>query len=106
MMLRYLLRTGSVLVLCAGLSVVAAEPEAEGEDSSAGLPESYGKDYLIARSSLSPNKKLAVIYPNASIGEKENDPKLKDCLVTLEPFSVLSKLRPSGLTFRMKATEA
>ena len=44
------------------LSVLAAneEPEAAGEDSSAGLPEQYAKDYLIAvplfrptRSSLS-----------------------------------------------------
>src|SRR6266487_4454237 len=56
------------IVACAisgGLSILASdeEPEAEGEDSSAGLPEQYAKNYLIARSTISPNKKFAVIYP-------------------------------------------
>ena len=38
------------------LSVLTAneEPEAAGEDSSAGLPEQHAKDYLIAGSTVSP----------------------------------------------------
>jgi hypothetical protein len=46
-------------------SVLAAneEPEAAGEDSSAGLPEQYAKDYLTAGSTVSPDKKFAMTDP-------------------------------------------
>src|SRR4030095_8506687 len=39
-----------VVMIGCGLSILAAdeEPEAAGEDSSAGLPEQYAKDYLVA----------------------------------------------------------
>jgi hypothetical protein len=66
------------------LSALAAneEPEAAGEDSSAGLPEQYAKDYLIARSTISPDKKLVVIYPTLEAeesAENANHPeRIKD----------------------------
>src|SRR6266498_1467029 len=57
---------GAETVFSAGRPPPEQEEEAEAEsetDSSTGLPEKYAKDYLIARSTISPNKKLAVIYP-------------------------------------------
>ena len=77
-----------VCMISGGLSVLAIdeEQEAAGEDSSAGLPEQYAKNYLVARSTISPDKKFAVIYPNKDSTEDE------DYLVRLEPFSVLGAL--------------
>jgi hypothetical protein len=54
--------TISAIVACAisgGLSVIAAneEPETAAEDSSAGLPEDYAKNYLVAASTISPDKR-------------------------------------------------
>lgn len=73
------------------LSVLAADEESEtaGEDSSAGLPERYAKNYLIARSTISPDKKFAVIYPTLDFSES---PEAKDYVVALQPFSVLRAL--------------
>ncbi len=65
-----------------------AEEEA-GEDSAAGLPESYAKNYLVARSTMSPDKKFAVIYPTVDFSESK---EAKDFLVALEPFRVLAPL--------------
>jgi hypothetical protein len=88
------------VVLCmisGGLSVLAIdkEPEAAGEDSSAGLPEQYAKNYLVARSTVSPDKKFAVIYPTLEAEEAADSAKgteIKDYLVTLQPFAVLQAL--------------
>ena len=82
-----------------GLSVLAAdeEPQTAGEDSSAGLPDSYAKDYLIASSTISPDKKLAVIYPTLAAegaAEDANHPeRIKDHIVALQPFAVLGELQ-------------
>jgi tetratricopeptide (TPR) repeat protein len=82
-------------VIGCGFSILAAdegsEPEPEA-DSSAGLPEKYAKDYLIARSTISPDKKLAVIYPNEAMGEAANEEEIKNYLVSLEPFVILRSL--------------
>ncbi len=68
------------------------QEEAESEtDSSTGLPEKYAKDYLIARSTISPNKKLAVIYPTNDYYQSSDN--AKDYLVTLQPFSILGALQ-------------
>src|SRR5256885_6289684 len=73
------------------------EPEAAGEDSSAGLSEQYAKDYLIARSTVSPDKKFAVIYPTLEAeeaAENANHPEsIKDYVVALQPFTVLGELQ-------------
>ena len=70
----------------------AEEEEAESEtDSSAGLPEKYVKNYLIARSTISPNKKIAVIYPTGDYDQSAD--KAKDYLFTLHPFSILGALQ-------------
>jgi len=79
------------IVACAigcGFSILAADDESEAtaEDSSAGLAEEYAKNYLIAASTISPDKKFGVIYP------KEDSTEEKDYLVRLEPFSVLGAL--------------
>ena len=70
-------------VISGGFSVLAVDDESDaaGEDSSAGLPEQYAKNYLIASGTISPNKKFAVIYPNKDSTEDE------DYLVMLEPFA-------------------
>jgi hypothetical protein len=68
--------------------LLAAEDEAE-SDSSAGLPEAYAKNYLVAASTLSPDKRLAVIYPKR---DPEEFPKGKDYIVSLEPFAVVGSL--------------
>ncbi len=82
--------------ICCSLSILAADEEAgeEGEDSSAGLPEKYAKDYLIVRSTISPDKKFAVIYPNAAMEDAadQKGTEIKNYLVRLEPFAVLKVL--------------
>jgi sugar lactone lactonase YvrE/tetratricopeptide (TPR) repeat protein len=68
------------------------EEEAESEtDSSAGLPEKYAKNYLVARRTISPNKKFAVIYPTDDYYQSADN--AKDYLVTLQPFSNLGALQ-------------
>ena len=82
-----------------GFSVLAADEESEaaGEDSSTGLPEQYAKDYLIARSTVSPDKKFAVIYPTLKAEEAAEDAnqpdRIKDYVVALEPFIILGELQ-------------
>ena len=82
-------------VVCCSLSVLAADEDAETaeEDTSAGLPEQYAKDYLIAGSTISPDKKLAVIYPTLEAEEAAEDAnqpgRIKDHVVALHPFAVL-----------------
>jgi hypothetical protein len=66
------------------------EREAAGEDSSTGLTEKYAKNYLIARSTISPNKKYAVIYPTGDYYQSSDN--AKDYLVALQPFSILRPL--------------
>jgi hypothetical protein len=90
------------IVACAigcRFSVFAAdqEPETAGEDSSAGLPEQYAKDYLIARSTISPGKKFALIHPTLEAEEaadNANHPeRIKDYIVALQPFTILGELQ-------------
>ena len=90
------------IVLCminCGLSVLAAdeEPEAAGEDWSAGLPEQYAKNYLISASTISPDKKFALIFPTLEAGETANNAnhpeRIKDYIVALQPFNVLAGLQ-------------
>jgi hypothetical protein len=63
-------------------------------DSSAGLPEDYAKNYLVAASTISPEKKFAVIYPNEAMEDAASakGTEIKDYLVTLQPFSILGAL--------------
>jgi hypothetical protein len=78
------------VALCAG-SVAAAEPDAEDyqKDSGAGLPGEYAKNYMVARSTMSPDEKFAVIYPTLDFSESK---EAKDLLVALKPFRVLAPL--------------
>ena len=75
----------------------APEPEEEAEsgesetDSSTGLPAKYAKNYLIARSTISPDKKFAVIYPTDDYYQSSDN--AKDYVVTLQPFSILGALQ-------------
>lgn len=74
-----------------------AESEAAGKDSSAGLPDQYAKDHLVAASTISPDKRFAVIYPTLEAeeaAENANHPeRVKDYIVALQPFSVLGGLQ-------------
>lgn len=87
-----------VCVIGCRFSVLADDQESEtaGEDSSTGLPEQYAKDFLIAGSTLSPDKKFAVIYPTLKAEEAAEDAnqtgRIKDHVVALNPFAVLGEL--------------
>jgi hypothetical protein len=80
----------AVALLVFGLAcrplVAQEEDSIEERDTSAGLPKQYADKYLIASSTISPDKKMAVIYP------KEDDEKGKDYLVALKPFHILGTL--------------
>jgi hypothetical protein len=82
------------LTISCGLSALAADEESEatGEDSSTGLPEKYAKDYLIARSTISPDKKFAVIYPNEAMENAASEEEIKNYLARLQPFEILRPL--------------
>lgn len=85
---------GAESVFLAGRPAPEPEEDEEAEsetDSSAGLPDKYAKNYLIARSTISPDKKLAVIYPTDDYYQSSDNPK--DYLVTLHPFSILGTLQ-------------
>lgn len=83
---------GAQSVFLAGRPPPEPEEEAESEtDSSAGLPGKYAKNYLIARSTISPNKKFAVIYPTDDYYQSSDN--AKDYLVTLQPFGILGALQ-------------
>lgn len=73
------------------------QPEAAQEDSSTGLPEQYARDYLIARNTISPDKKFAVIYPTLAAEEAaenaNHQERIKDYVVALQPFAVLGELQ-------------
>jgi len=66
-----------------------AGEEEQGEDSADGLPPKYADNYLIARSTLSPDKKFAVIYPTQ---DDEDFPGGANYLVSLKPFAIVTKL--------------
>ena len=90
--------TLAIIIGC-GLSALAAndEPEAAGEDSSAGLLDQYAKNYLTAASTISPDKQFAVIYPTLETEEAAEDAnhpeRIKDYVVALQPFTVLGELQ-------------
>jgi hypothetical protein len=63
--------------------------EQEEEDSAAGLPAKYAKDYLVSSSTLSPDKNFAVIYPTKG---NEEFPVGANYVVSLKPFAILGKL--------------
>jgi hypothetical protein len=89
-----------------GFSILAVDEETEtqGEDSSAGLPEQYAKDYLFAGSTVSPDKKFAVIYPTLEAeeaAENANHPEgVKNYVVALQPFTVLGELQTKYAYFQ------
>ena len=92
-----------ILTLVIGLALNTGgvlEAEQSKEDSAAGLPAEYAKNYLVARSTMSPDKKFAVIYPTLDFSESK---EAKDMLVALKPFSVLAKLPAEDLYFQNRS---
>ncbi len=63
-------------------ALLAQEEPNENEDTSAGLPKEYA-DYLIASSTLSPDKKFAVIYPKMEVCTEEQKKGLRESLQRL-----------------------
>jgi hypothetical protein len=86
-----------VLLLGANRPLVAEEIE---PDSAVGLPEEFAKNYLVARGTMSRDKKFAVIYPTLDFSESKD---AKDLLVALEPFRVLEALPTTDLYFQNKS---
>jgi sugar lactone lactonase YvrE/tetratricopeptide (TPR) repeat protein len=95
---------GAQSVFLAGRPTPEPEEEQEAEsetDSSIGLPDKYAKNYLIARSTISPNKKFAVIYPTDDYYQSADN--AKDYLVTLQPFSILGALQAEEPYFQRQS---
>jgi hypothetical protein len=92
-----------ILVSVLGLSLSLTGPlcvaEEDKPDSAEGLPDNYAKNYLVARSTMSPEKKFAVIYPTLDFSDSK---QAKDFLVALEPFSVLGALPTDEPYFQNK----
>jgi hypothetical protein len=78
-------------------SFSAFATDEETEDSSVGLPEAYAKDYLIAASTVSTDKKFAVIYP---LKDDEEFPAGKNYIVLLQPFAILGTLETKWPYFK------
>ena len=78
--------------------LLAEEDAPEESDTSAGLPKPYVTKYLIAASTISPDQKMAVIYPKDS-----EDDKAKDVLVALKPFKILTPLATDDPYFAHKS---
>jgi hypothetical protein len=91
-----------------GFSVFAADEDSqtEEEDSSAGLPEQYAKNYLIAGSTISPDKKFAVIYPTLQAEEaadSANNPEgIKTTLLHCSLLLSWASYKRSILTSKMR----
>src|SRR5687767_12351889 len=81
------------------LGLIAAEDDAE-TDSSAGLPQEYAGKYLLATSTLSPDKKIGVMYPKAELCQEGSEKDCKDFLVQLEPFKILATLETKSPHFQ------
>src|SRR3954467_808282 len=72
----------------------------EKKDSAAGLPPAYAKNYLVARSTMSPDKKFAIIYPTIDFSESK---EAKDFVVALKPFAVLAPLPTEDFYFERRS---
>ncbi len=76
-----------------GTKSVAEEEE---KDSSTGLPDKFSKKYLVVASTISLDKKFAVICPRLEAeeaAEEANQPeRIKDYLVSLHPFQIVGEL--------------
>jgi len=97
------MKSKSVILAVTGVAlniggVLAAETSEE--DSAAELPAAYAQHYLVARSTMSPDKKFAVIYPTLDFSESK---EAKDMLVALNPFRVLAKLPAEDLYFQHRS---
>ena len=81
--------------------LLAQDEPNEGGDTSAGLPKEYA-DYLIASSTLSPDKGFAVIYPKLKVCTDGPKNRCKDYLVALKPFQILTTLETKFPEFQNK----
>ena len=88
---------GAKTVLLNGQSAPAPQQAEPDEDTSTGLPPKYAKDYLIAASTLSPDRKFAVIYPTK---DPEESPGGANYVVALKPFAILTKLETKRPYFK------
>lgn len=86
--------------------LLAGAEEDPANNSSAPLPRESTSDYLIARNTISPNKKFAVIYPkfDLCVGRAEADLKnpCKNYLVVQQPFRILCALETNWPDFENK----
>lgn len=96
---RILLVAASCVIGALGLMAAENGPET---DSSVALPKEYGGKYLLAASTLSPDKKIGVIYPKTELCEEGSEKECKDFLVQLEPFKILATLETESPHFQNK----
>ena len=89
-----------VTVVLSLASVALAQDEDYQKDSADGLPAEYADHYLIAKSTMSPDEKFAVIYPTTDFSESE---EAKNLFVALKPFKVLAILPTTELYYERKS---
>jgi hypothetical protein len=97
----------AVLVVISVLTSILLQPKdgigAQDSDFTAGIfgrelpadaPSEYREDYLLAPSSISPNKKLALIYPKEGdeFPTQPGSGTADNYLVTLDPFRIVGAL--------------
>jgi hypothetical protein len=81
----------------------AEDPEEYQKDSGKDLPGEYAKNYLVRKSSVSPDEKFALIYPTREFSESK---EAKNFLVALNPFQVLATLPTDEPYFDGKSNSA
>ena len=95
-----------ILALIGSVALFAQDESSKGEDTSTGLPKEYA-DYLIAANTLSPDKKIAVIYPKLDLcdedPQKGAENRCQDYLVVLQPFRILTRLDTKWPHFQNKS---
>jgi hypothetical protein len=73
------------------------------KDSPEGLPPEYAKNYLVLKSSMSPDEKFAVIYPTQEFAKSKD---ARNLFVALKPFNVLATLPAAEPYFDNKSSGA
>lgn len=96
--------SAALAFLCARTLLAQADSD-PAADTSTGLPSQYA-DYLIASSTLSADKKFAVIYPKVDLCIDEPkqgaENRCQDYLVALQPFQILARLDTKWPEFQNK----
>ncbi|MEP6821597.1 MAG: hypothetical protein ABI946_04530 [Chthoniobacterales bacterium] len=96
----------AAILFLAVASLIAQDDETPA-DNSDGLPTEYA-DFLVSHETLSPDGKMAVIYPKLEVCEDDSDTpaaatRCQNYLVQLQPFQILTKIATDSPHFQSKS---